>query len=56
MICFFFLNWIKLARLSELIGKREKQNTGVLVGGLGVSRRDYPSMARADLGMSESMC
>lgn len=55
VICLFFFleKWIKLVRLSELIGKREKQNTSILVGELGVSRRDYPSMARTDLGMSE---
>lgn len=63
--CVMRFYWLKLVRESELMGKREKRNIGVLVcvyvaegwgGGLGVSRRDYPSVARIDLGMSESMC
>lgn len=45
---------IRIVRESELMEKRQRKTLAFL--GFGVSRRDNPSMAQTDLGLTESMC
>lgn len=45
---------MRLVTESQLMEKRKRKTLAFL--GFGVSRRDNPSMAQTDLGVSESMC